>query len=283
MSTEKIPSCVCRTWSKTVRSVERLLGKLDCRLYPSMHDAELLFLVNRFRHVLSGLCLAGCEAVSDVALSPVVHLGRPDGDSGKMELAGEGSRAVLTALNLRGCKGLTEVCLSQLLMTHRTSLQTLDVSHCPAGRDSVLRELFDGGGGQQLQHLKLIDCGVGDHFAFAVASRPRTLTVLNLCGCRAVCDFPLARAVQACGALQELHLASTQCSGVFLLPPILRPAAQQSRSNILSRQCLTNICSPDQPANHALCDVRGDTRRHRRPPAYTGRHARRASAAPPRS
>ena len=80
-----------------------------------MHDAELLFLVNRFRHVLSGLCLAGCEAVSDVALSPVVHLGRSDGDSGKMELAGEGSRAVLTALNLRGCKGLTEVCLSQLL------------------------------------------------------------------------------------------------------------------------------------------------------------------------
>jgi hypothetical protein len=50
---------VCRAWGAAAQRVEQTHGVLDCSPYPLMTDAELLFLVRRFRRRLTRLVLRG--------------------------------------------------------------------------------------------------------------------------------------------------------------------------------------------------------------------------------
>lgn len=52
---------VSRRWRLAARRVERVHGILDCSPYPLMTDAELLFLVRRFRRVVRSLVLRGYD------------------------------------------------------------------------------------------------------------------------------------------------------------------------------------------------------------------------------
>ena len=52
---------VCRRWCQAARRVEKVHGVLDCSPYPLMTDAELLFLVRRYRHVVKRLVLCGYD------------------------------------------------------------------------------------------------------------------------------------------------------------------------------------------------------------------------------
>lgn len=52
---------VCRRWCLAARRVEKVHGVLDCSPYPLMTDAELLFLVRRYRRVVKRLVLCGYD------------------------------------------------------------------------------------------------------------------------------------------------------------------------------------------------------------------------------
>ena len=51
----------CAAWSRAARRAESKLGTLDCSPYPLMNNAELLFLMRRFRRSLTDLRLTGCK------------------------------------------------------------------------------------------------------------------------------------------------------------------------------------------------------------------------------
>jgi hypothetical protein len=233
---------VCSAWAKAASSAEKMLGMLDCSAYPKMRDAELLYLLRRFQHCVSELRLNGCKEIGDVALSPLLVSSetRHPGPGG-----GGGGGPRLRELHLRGCQKLTEVVLQQLLCSHATTLTRLDLSHCPALPDSIFHSLLSrsaaagyeagagGGGGRrgvgaggageggglaggELFSLHLVNNKLTDNFAMLLGGWRRKIRVLNLCGCRDITDFPLARAVQACAALQQLHVEGTQASEATL-------------------------------------------------------------------
>ena len=233
---------VCSAWAKAASSAEKMLGVLDCSAYPKMRDAELLFLLRRFRHSVSELRLNGCKEIGDVALSPLLV----SSETRHPGPGGGGPR--LRELHLRGCQKLTEVVLQQLLSSHATTLTRLDLSHCLALPDSIFHPLLSrsaagdeagggGGGGSrgggaggdggtggggggvaggELFSLQLVNNKLTDNFAMLLGGWRRKIRVLNLCGCRDITDFPLARAVQACAALQQLHVEGTQASEATL-------------------------------------------------------------------
>ena len=128
-------------------------------------------------------------------------------------IAGALTMGILSGLVSGGVwQKLTEVVLQQLLSVHATGLRRLDLSHCRALPDSIFHALLsrsgsDGGGvggggggegaGGELVSLHLVKCRLTDNFAMLLGKWPRRVTVLNLCGCKDIQDFALARAVQA--------------------------------------------------------------------------------------
>ena len=142
-----------------------------------------------------------------------------------------------------------QIVLGRLFAAHAVGLRRVDVSRCPAVQDSVMHELVGAGRGVHLTHLKMAGCcNLSDNFALALAASPRALRVLNLCGCKAVADFPLARAIQACAALVELHLENSTCAEATLAAISgALPAPPADGSGLQTEQLAAQRACPPAP------------------------------------